>query len=211
MKVKIITIHDPDVNYGSTLQSCGTYNFVKSLGYDVEIIDYKPNYKGFTHRIKKNLVNMMFHEKYKTRRRKIDSYFSKHVTMTKRYRRYIDLLNDIPTADVYITGSDVIWNRDVNPEGADPAFYLGFVKNGVKMSYGPSMGEIQSESNISFVLNQIKDFKYISVREERSKEQLLVAGLSDVKCVTDPVFCLIVSIMKARCLKINMENIHLFI
>lgn len=41
VKVKTITIHDPDVNYGSTLQACATYNFIKGLGYDVEIINYR--------------------------------------------------------------------------------------------------------------------------------------------------------------------------
>lgn len=190
MKVNIITIHDPDVNYGSTLQSCGTYNYIKQLGYDVAIIDYRPNYKTFIQRIRHTIPRIMYPKAVSERRAKINSYFKNHALLTKRYTSKSELEFDPPKADIYITGSDVIWNRDVNPEGADPSFYLGFVKDGVKISYAPSMGELQPAKNIEFIANLIKDFRFISVREEKSRKQLLDFGLSNVKCVVDPVFLL---------------------
>lgn len=190
MKVKIITIHDPDVNYGSTLQSCGTYNFIKNLGYDVEIINYRPNYKTIRTRIKKTFTNLLFLLPYIKRRTKINNYFKYNAKLTCKYKSYKKLCENIPCADVYLTGSDVIWNRDVNPEGNDPAFYLGFVKKGYRMSYAPSMGEIQSNENLMFIKNQIKDFDFITVREEESKEQLESVGLLNVSSVVDPVFLL---------------------
>ena len=128
MKVNIITIHDPDVNYGSTLQSCGTYNFIKNLGYDVEIINYKPHYGSAINRVKHYIINHLFIIPYRIRRKKIDIYFIEHAKLSKEYHTYDDLKNNPPKGDVYITGSDVIWNRDINPEGGDKAFYLGFVK-----------------------------------------------------------------------------------
>ena len=188
VKVKTITIHDPDVNYGSTLQACATYNFIKGLGYDVEIINYRPNYKSLKQRFKKALTNALFMKEYKTRRKKIEGYFEAHAKLTDVYHNLEDLKSNPPVADVFITGSDVIWNRDVNSEGADVAFYLGFVTSGYKMSYAPSMGEIQSKENVSFIVSQINDFRFISVREEESKRQLAEAGLKDAVCVTDPVF-----------------------
>ena len=127
MKVSIITIHDPDVNYGSTLQSCGTYNFTKELGYDVEIINYKPNYLTFGQSVKKTLAKVLYLKGALSRRKKINKYFQKHAKLTKLYKSKRELEVCPPEADVYITGSDVIWNRDVNPEGADSSFYLGFV------------------------------------------------------------------------------------
>ena len=190
MKVSIITIHDPDVNYGSTLQSCGTYQFIKSLGYDVQLIDYKPDYKSFKQRIKKHVLQIVFWKDAHRRRKKIDQYFAQHASLTRRYVTREDLFADPPVADVYITGSDVIWNRDVNPEGGDPAYYLGFVRSGMKMSYAPSMGQWQSDENVRHIVDQVSDFVYLSVREERSREQLEAAGLKNVKCVMDPVFLL---------------------
>jgi len=188
MRVKIITIHDPDVNYGSTLQSCGSYNFIKELGYDTEIINYKPNYLSPSQSIKKVIPKIIYFKEASSRRKKINKYFQKHAKLTKVYKLKQELEMNPPEADVYITGSDVIWNRDVNPEGADSSFYLGFVNKGVKISYAPSMGEIQTQDNLDYIVEQIRDFKYISVREEQSKEQLINAGLSNVECVLDPVF-----------------------
>lgn len=190
MKIEIITIHDPDVNYGSTLQSCGTFNFIKNLGYNVEIINYRPNYKSTLQRLKRKLINLLFYKDSLIRRKKINSYFSKYANLSKQYNSYDELFNDPPVAEVYITGSDVIWNKDVNPEGADSAYYLGFVKNGICMSYAPSMGEIQPAENILFIKKQISDFKFISVREELSKKQLINAGINNVYCTIDPVFLL---------------------
>ena len=122
------------------------------------------------------------------RRCKINKYFIKHAVLTRKYKSAKELYNTPPVADVYITGSDVIWNRDVNPEGGDSSYYLGFVQNGHKVSYAPSMGEIQSIENVSYIANQIRDFDFISVREEKSRQQLIEAGLVNVQCVLDPVF-----------------------
>lgn len=188
MKVKIITIHDPDVNHGSTLQSCSTFNFIKNLGYDVEIIDYRPNYISMKNRIKKCVTNLVFIVPYKKRRAKIDRYFKKNAKLTSRYHNFEELSKNPPVANVYITGSDVIWNRDVNPEGNDRSFYLGFVKYGKKISYASSMGRLQTYNNIDFIVEQIRDFRFISVREEKSRQQLLNAGIPNVECVMDPVF-----------------------
>ncbi|WP_207876607.1 polysaccharide pyruvyl transferase family protein, partial [Clostridium sp. HV4-5-A1G] len=190
MKIAIITIHDPKVNYGSTLQSCATYSFVKQLGYDVEIINYCPQYKTFLQRIKRYFVKLIFLIPYIIRANKFKRYFMEHAILTKKYKNYKDLSYNPPKADVYITGSDVIWNRMVNPEGNDDAFYLRFVQDAFKMSYAPSMGEIQNNVNLNFIKQRISDFKYISVREYDSKKQLEDMGFANVECVLDPVFLL---------------------
>ena len=188
MKIEIITIHDPDVNYGSTLQSCGTYNFIKRLGYEVEIINYRPNYKNLIQLIKKYIPRIIFAKSAYMRRKKINEYFKKHAALSRKYKKKNELINNPPAADIYITGSDVIWNRDINPEGGDSSYYLGFVQAGHKIAYAPSMGEKQSKENISFIIDKIKDFDFISVREEQSRLQLIDAGLVNVECVLDPIF-----------------------
>ena len=56
------------------------------------------------------------------------------------------------------------------------------------MSFSPSMGELQPEESVSEIAEKISDFKYISVREEASRKQLVQAGLNNVFCTMDPVF-----------------------
>ena len=42
--IKVITIHDIGNNFGSTLQACALCDFLQDHGYDVELVDYKPDY-----------------------------------------------------------------------------------------------------------------------------------------------------------------------
>lgn len=187
MKIKIITIHDPDVNYGSTLQSCGTYNFCKQLGHDVEIIDYRPDYKSLKAKIRIIGGRMLYLSDYLKRKKKIENYFRLYATLTDRYHTFKELCDANLQADAFITGSDVIWNRSVNPEGGDDAFYLKFVHHGLKISYAPSMGQIQAKDDLDFLTSKISDFDFLSVREYASQKQLKQRGLS-VEAVLDPVF-----------------------
>ena len=43
MEIKTITCHDV-YNAGASLQAYALYTYLKKLGHEVEIIDYKPDY-----------------------------------------------------------------------------------------------------------------------------------------------------------------------
>ena len=43
MKLGILTFHSVD-NYGAVLQAFALQMYLKTLGHDVEIIDYRPSY-----------------------------------------------------------------------------------------------------------------------------------------------------------------------
>ena len=96
-----------------------------------------------------------------------------------------------PLADLYIAGSDQIWNSNYN-NGRDPAFYLDFGSINIKRaSYAASfaINAIQ-EDRKPFVKNQLKKFDYISVRERTGLEILRNLGINDAFLVNDPVFLL---------------------
>ena len=43
MKIKTITCHDV-YNVGASLQACALVTYLRKLGHDAQIIDYKPDY-----------------------------------------------------------------------------------------------------------------------------------------------------------------------
>lgn len=115
-----------------------------------------------------------------------------YLRLTDRSYNTLDSLKNMPPlADLYIAGSDQIWNSNYN-NGRDPAFYLDFGSINIKRaSYAASfaINAIQ-EDRKPFVKNQLKKFDYISVRERTGLEILRNLGINDAFLVNDPVFLL---------------------
>ena len=210
MKICTITRHNV-YNYGATLQAYALQEYLKSLGNDVKIIDYRPVYDighyGFHwyvfplsphyNRCKKNPLFRLAYcfrrgiRSYKTIKRKwkFDEFDKEYLDRTKIYKSYDDLLLDPPSADTFIAGSDQIWYA-YSLEGQDKAYYLEFVKSGRKISYAASFGT--STPNPDFEEQQkhlVSKFDYVTVREEVGKKILSVWDIPSSQ-VCDPVFLL---------------------
>ena len=126
------------------------------------------------------------------RKRAFDNFTQQYLRLTDRSYNTLDSLKNMPPlADLYIAGSDQIWNSNYN-NGRDPAFYLDFGSINIKRaSYAASfaINAIQ-EDRKPFVKNQLKKFDYISVRERTGLEILRNLGINDAFLVNDPVFLL---------------------
>lgn len=101
---------------------------------------------------------------------------------------YQDVVKD---ADMFITGSDQIWNPFCG--GYNPMMFLEFVNDGTKcISYSSSI----SQPSIHPLVEQrtkkaLSKFKHIAVREQRSVDLLnSLLGRNDVKLVVDPTYLL---------------------
>ncbi|TWH59747.1 hypothetical protein DesLBE_4147 [Desulfitobacterium sp. LBE] len=191
MKVLTITLHN-SLNCGSSLQAYALQQFIRSLGYDTQIIEYNPKYVANEGHIVRNFLKRIFMgRQYKSKRRSFQMFKERYLVCTDRwYSSLSELETDCPQADVYITGSDQIWNTGY-PCGRDPAFYLSFVRNKPKIAYAASLGE-RHEKNENMELkgwykNKLNVFSYISVRERASKIFLTDAGLQNIDFVCDPV------------------------
>ena len=137
-----ITCHDV-YNAGASLQAYALQQYLISLGIDNKIIDYKPDYlsrhyslttidnpkfnKGvlkyvyLTAKFPRRFINLCGLKK-----KRFDQFRNKYLILTEnRYNSNEDLKNSLPEADIYIAGSDQIWNTLFN-NGKDPAFYLDF-------------------------------------------------------------------------------------
>lgn len=192
MKVALITLYSRH-NYGAVLQKYSTYQFLKNNCEEAILIDYKPRkykkldfksiFKDFI--IWPRIVNFSKFE---------NKFFD---SRTIKYSHFHDLVKNPPQADVYIVGSDQVWNSkltwndQMTKKCLDPAFFLDFVKKGKKISFASSIGkDIVSEEEMIYFRDKLENFSKISVREESAKIILNNSGVSDVTVSLDPVFLL---------------------
>lgn len=184
--IKVITIHDIGNNFGSTLQACALCDFLKNHGYDVELVDYKPDYAYHNGKATELLKWVLFPKSKYLQEKRFNEYFQKHVKRTNRYNNYQELCGD-GMPDVYLVGSDQVWNEFYNA-GKDPAYYLEFTSCKRKMAYSTSLGQLHTDEELLRIKEKVKDFFAIGVRENASVEQLHKIGMNEVVHVLDPVF-----------------------
>lgn len=210
MKICTITCHDV-YNYGASLQAYALMRYLNTLNHDTSIIDYKPEYLSRRYNCKyidpqskyykicqkypllyylyilKNYIKFI---PWYPRKKAFDKFTRDYLILTPRYNNFDELENNPPVADLYIAGSDQIWNSLIS-NGKDPAFYLSFIKNKrIKSSYAASFGisSIPQEYK-DFVKSQLINIGHISVREKTAVLIVEELGLK-AKQVLDPVFLL---------------------
>lgn len=206
MRIKTITTW-ADYNYGASLQAYALLKYLQSKGHDTELINYLPPYQ--THMYDYMWVNpeskasrywitrwiyrvAKFAQRMTTLKRKkaFDKFnFQTLNTTSTTYRSYEELCANTPDADLYIVGSDQVWNI-LYDAGRDPAFYLEFVKKGEKASYAASFSYLDIDNeNRKRIAASLSRFKGVAVREYHGKSLLDTMGIEST-WVLDPVFLL---------------------
>lgn len=189
MDIKIITIHAMH-NPGSALQAYALQEYLQGR-YNAKIIDYRPKYfYSEGSKWKLLLKKMLYKKEYKSRTHKFDSFIQNNIRLTKKYESLKELCDGNITGDVFIVGSDQLWNTDF-PCGNDDAFYLDFVKSGKKISYSTSVGKRYIDNdNEKRLLAKLEEFSSLAVREKSTAEYLSNILRKNVEWVCDPVFLL---------------------
>lgn len=207
MKIKTITCHDV-YNLGASLQAYALAAYLKDCNHDVQIIDYKPEYLSghysltevsnprFNRPILRELYLLAkLPRRLKARRSKrkqrFDAFRTAYLPLTEqRYGSAEELRSNCPEAEVYIAGSDQIWNP-VFPNGKDPAFFLEFAPaEKRKLSYAASFSvDALAEEDSRRMLPWLRRLDAVSVRETSGIALLANMGLDGVQ-VMDPVFLL---------------------
>lgn len=191
MMINIITLHSI-YNPGSVLQAYGLQKFLQNEGYNVKIIDYRPFYSTIgKNKIKGFLRKILFYKNELKLKNKYEEFIKKKLILTDRqYHCLRELEAKPPKADIYISGSDQLWNMDYDC-GKDDAYYLSFVKEGIKISYATSIGKKHiSEKEANNIIKKIKNYKMLSVREESNSVFLTKKLNKKVQWVCDPVLLL---------------------
>ena len=181
-KTATITFHASH-NYGSNLQAYALQYVIQSMGYENEILNFrtpiqKDLYRVIRHNLTfrsaiKNLLHLLYYKSLKNAEEKYESFIHNNLNITNEYTSEDDLKAAKLEYDVYIAGSDQIWNPI--PRDFDWAYFLSFVHKGKKMSYAPSFGQLSSLGNSDIqnrIANLLRQFDFISVRDKGTADNV---------------------------------------
>lgn len=201
MKICTITCQHA-YNYGARLQTYALAHYLQLQGHEVDVIDYRPDYMrgdvqvcfwpGWSIKLwGKLFLQLPMRLRAKRRQPYFDAFSEKYIPLTQRvYWSVDDLRADAPKADVYIAGSDQIWNTEFR-NGTDSGYYLDFGDSSVRrISYAASFAtEDVVPAARDFVRANLARFDALSVREHSALAILESLGYKG-KEVLDPVFLL---------------------
>lgn len=193
--VGILTVHQ-SVNCGASLQAAALYKSIIDCGADPTIVNYCPQYfvsymdecNAEIHRSPRGRIkNFLIGQRLKKTMECFNSYGRKNYPcITERFNSLQDIENSGIEYDVFLCGSDQIWNPD--HVKYDRVWLLDFAnaKKAVNASYAASLGkDVLGENGLEWLCSGIAQFDCISVREKNSVEVLEQAGVHSVQCL-DP-------------------------
>lgn len=202
-KVGIITFHASH-NYGSMLQAYALQQTVLSMGYDCEIINFRPNIQTehfkppfmrgtIQGKIKRFIQFLPFNHSLFRKYELFEEFMASYYRLSDKEFSSLSELNAINLPyDVIISGSDQIWNTycfDFNW-----AYFLPFVKSARRVAYAPSLGPTPFHSVRPGMEQQVRHFleayDAISVRDSLAQEELKKLTDIEYPVMIDPTLLL---------------------
>lgn len=199
MKIGILTFHVAH-NYGAVLQAYALQNYLINLGHDAVIIDYQPEkivmpYKLITfpplkkmtffkkiRRLLGNLFNLCLIPLRFLRRKAFNKFIFNSLVLENFNKNF-----KYESYDVYIFGSDQIWNIEM--VGLDEMYFGRFHTNSnqLKIAYAASAGKGEDLiCNNKEALDAINNLDFVSVRESTLKRKLETKIDKKISIVLDP-------------------------
>lgn len=214
MQIGILTFFWSNDNYGQLLQCYALQNYLKNKGHEVFVVNYDyrndinktPFYKRCLKAL--NPIKTVKYLKYKKHSadvlaeqkkndRQFDLFRNKYLSFSYlEYNTIFELKENPPNADMYVVGSDQVWNFllwDFNQaKNIIHAYMLDFGNKKTKrISYAASWGVSQIPENLKKeIIPLLKEFDYISVREQNGVELCKNCERFDAEWVCDPTLLL---------------------
>lgn len=208
MKASVLTLHTV-ANYGTQLQALATQEKLQHYFDCVEFIDYRRNDTyglGLLRTFSKgNILKCLAVIPTFIRWKFVFGKFQKKYLniSSRKYLSEEDLQKFSDDADVYFSGSDQVWNSGWNG-GIIPAFYLSFISSEKpKYAFCSSFGRTKlDDKEVEDTKNFIKQFRYISVREESGRTIIKTQyGYNNCTRLVDPTLSLEADYWRSICKK----------
>ncbi|HZL09027.1 MAG TPA: polysaccharide pyruvyl transferase family protein [Prolixibacteraceae bacterium] len=197
MKIGILTFHWA-TNYGAILQAYALQTYLEKLGHEVYIINYKPK------QYKKNLLacfstirvwSYLSKLKEFLKERELDNFRKSYLNETILYESLNELQKNPPQMDIYICGSDQIWNPYFTTKGEGKptsTYFLDFGEKDIKrIAYAVSFGcEDYPDAASNIAKGYINNFNAISVRENSGIQIVYKLGFANPIKLLDPTLLL---------------------
>lgn len=173
MKIGILTFSAAH-NFGAVLQCFGLYKTVQQLGFDVEVIDYRPDYLaaykpvfGWRQYVNRHLISLPSrYAIYRYWRKIYDGYMnfkSDNMNMTDAIYDRTTLKEILTNFDLIIIGSDQVWNNNFN---GDDQIWYGIPSCRTKwITYAASAGNVAKWLEKENLPELLENFASISARE----------------------------------------------
>lgn len=195
-KIFTVTFHRAD-NYGAVIQAYALQKVLEK-NYETQILDYdnkriSDDYRIFKKTNKNSIKTViqfakdLINCKKEIVRKRNYGNFREKLKLTRKFDTIDEVKKDYPKADVYITGSDQVWNPELT-DGLNDVYTLNFGDNNFKkISYAASCGSIDSLKNDKVKLEEtLKNFDNISVRENSLQLELSKTMNKNIELVLDP-------------------------
>lgn len=195
MRIGILTFHAAH-NYGAVLQCYALQEYLKSIGHNVQVIDYRNPYiidcyKPFrTSRfVRKNIFKMiclLYQEIYLYPKRRSRSNAFDDFIQHKLDLAPIESIMSDPY-DIILIGSDQVWNINLT-NGFDEYYWGSFErpKQTKVCTYAASMQDKWSVQESYVISDLLSNFDSISMREKSTAEQISRLIEKEVWQVVDP-------------------------
>ncbi len=215
LKVGILTFWWSNDNYGQLLQCYALQKYLRDAGHDAFLIRYNSQndftrspvfirllkalnpillFKYLNYRVnsRKSIVEAKLHDRH------FEDFRNKYIVQSEKiYSSYSELKENPPEADVYIAGSDQVWNfsfcKNIKKcKNLIHAYFLDFGKSETKrMSYAASWSCSDLYPDIIEEIRPlIAKFDYVSVREKGGIELCRKCGYENAELVPDPTLLL---------------------
>ena len=175
------------------------------LGIDNDIIDYIYPNSWHIERKKESLLLRLLHIAKRIFRliikeksiayneaNKINEFIDKNLVKTREsFVSPLELSHKCPSYDIYLTGSDQVWNTDYLK--GDTSFFFSFIKNksAIKISYASSFGRFTlNEQEAIKWLSHLNSYKAVSVRESAAIDLIQKYTAITPTLVLDPTLLL---------------------
>lgn len=202
MKVGLITYHSA-YNFGSVLQAYATESVLNQLGCETVVLNYRIPFQkkfygllgygeGIIKAPLKKLLMLPLLSKRIIRKNKFEDFISQ-MNLSKEINSPNEFNNNFKDFDLFVSGSDQIWNLHSNEfinsgkEYMDP-YLLSFTNKG-KISYASSIVNMTDEELLS-IKDKLEKFDYISCREQLAVERLNQIITKKACKVIDPTLLL---------------------
>lgn len=199
MKIGILTFHCA-LNYGALMQTYGLQEYLKRIGHEVFVINYRPKYLLKPYRVfnwrwssafsvKQNLLffvrSMLVFPIRLKRKKGFSCFINKHIHLCPA-----DCINQDAGFDAFVFGSDQIWNPIIT-EGFDGVYFGRFPASKGKrlVAYAASAGSVEYvKSNEKEFISLLSSYTEISVREKSLADFIYKqSGGRQAEVVVDPV------------------------
>lgn len=191
MKTATITFHNTN-NFGAALQCYALQKSLLLLGTENEILNYTSPYLNKPYKFsalkEKGPIRYFLGMVYSLLRSPRNKAFKEFRCLLKLSKPLdkISIQNIEKEYDLFITGSDQVWNGHL--VGYDGSYFLDFVKDqNKKGSYAASFGFLRISDELKSKYRELLDnYKYYNVRETSGREILKDLFNIEANVTVDP-------------------------